>query len=457
LSLIRKINEEGEFIVFPGTEWCGNSATGGDHNVVFLDDSTTSPPEFPLDKHGNVARSFEWNEDGPAQLQPGAWPLDELYATYAHSPENHLLIPHVGGRRCNLGWHHPRLERLLEIGSAWGHFEWLLRDAVSRRYKMGVCANSDEHRGRCGGGVPGTAVFGTKGGITGVLSQTLERRAVGKALRARNTFATSGERLVGLLFTRVDGTTFLQGDEVVFVEESKSFKLVYAFFGGSGFSSIEAYDASGCIFHRDLQQEVVKLSNSAPPTLTILRVTWGGARLYDRYREAVWDGHIHCGGAAILTIEPFGGVSYVPEERISQIGLDSVAFQTHTSGDFDGVNLSFASGSLPEKISIVGELGGYVKVGDALKGNPHKAQPKFELDASWVEALTPGGKRIEISGGADLFVKVEVVPGKPLPKRVESSLDLEMERTSGQRAVYFVGREWDGGRVITSPLFFSPS
>jgi hypothetical protein len=29
---------------------------------------------------------------------------------------------------------------------------------------MGVCANSDEHRGRCGGGVPGTAVLEAKGG-----------------------------------------------------------------------------------------------------------------------------------------------------------------------------------------------------------------------------------------------------------------------------------------------------
>lgn len=457
LSLIRTINEQGDFVVFPGTEWCGNSAAGGDHNVVFLDDPTDSPPEFPLDKHGNVARSFEWNEDGPAQLQPGAWPLDELYATYAHSPETHLLIPHVGGRRCNLGWHHPQLERLLEIGSAWGHFEWLLRDAVNRGYKMGVCANSDEHHGRCGGGVPGTAVFGTKGGITGVLSQTLKRKAVGKALRARNTFATSGERLVGLLSTDFKGAKFLQGDEIVFSEGSKSFRLDYAFYGESGFSSIEAYDSSGSIFHRDLQHEAAKLSDSTPLTWTTARIKWGGARLYDRYREAVWDGRIHCDGATILATHPFGGASYVPEEKVSQIGPDSVVFQTHTSGDFDGVNLSFAPGSLPKKIFITGGLGGYVKVGDALRGNAHKAQPRFELEASWDEALIPGGKEIEINGGADLFVKIEIVSSEPLPKRIEGSLDLKLDGTSGQRAVYFVGREWDGGKVLTSPLFFSPS
>jgi hypothetical protein len=454
LSLIRTINQEAEFVVFPGTEWCGNSAAGGDHNVVFLDDPTTNPPEFPLDKHGNVARSFEWNEDGPAELQPGAWPLDELYATYAHSPETHLLIPHVGGRRCNLGWHHPRLEQLLEIGSAWGLFEWLLRDAVQRGWKMGVCANSDEHRGRCGGGVPGTAVFGTKGGITGVLSRSLERVAVGKALKARNTFATTGERLVGLLSTELKGSQALQGDELVFEGEQKSVKLNYAFYGGSGFSFIEAYDASGSIFHRDLLRETAIFANAAPSSWNTVRITWGGARLYDRYREAVWDGGIECDGAEILKIQPFGGVSYVPEETISQSGPQSAAFHTRTSGDFDGVDLSFAGEVLPEKIVVAGKLGGYVKVGDVLKGNTHKTQPTFELEASWNEALAPGGKRIEIKGGADLFVRVEVVPNVSLPKRVEGSLDLELKRSEGGRDVYFVGREWDGGKVITSPLFF---
>lgn len=415
LALIKTINQEGEFVVFPGTEWCGNSAAGGDHNVVFLDDPTTSPPEFPLDKHGNVARSFEWNEDGPSELQPGTWPLDELYATYAHSPSTHLLIPHVGGRRCNLGWHHPRLERLLEIGSAWGQFEWLLQDAVTRGWKMGVCANSDEHRGRCGGGVPGTAVFGTRGGVTGVLGGELERGAVGRALRARRTFATTGERLVGLLSAEIDRVKALQGDEVVFEGEKKEVKLDYAFFGGSGFSSIEAFDASGSVFYRDLQREM----KASPLSWTTLRVTWGGARLYDRYREAIWNGQIQVAGAAILDFQPFGGVSYVPEETVTPTGPHSIDFQTHTSGDFDGVNLSFAGDVLPGSIAVSGKLGGYVKVGDALKGNPHKAQPTFGLEVSWDEAQALGGKRIEIKGGADLFVKVEVVPSVQLPRRVE--------------------------------------
>ncbi|WYZ45124.1 hypothetical protein EsH8_VIII_000440 [Colletotrichum jinshuiense] len=353
LGIIKQVNSKGEFVVFPGTEWCGNSAAGGDHNVVFLDDPSVSEPEFPFDRNGNVARSFEWNEDGPAELVPGAWPLDEVYATYAHSPEQHLLIPHVGGRRCNLAWHHPQLERLIEIGSAWGLFEWLLRDAVKRGWELGVSANSDEHRGRCGGGVPGTAVFGTKGGLTGVLSDKLERSDVAKALRARRTFATTGERLVGLVSTK-DGN--LQGDDVV-VKTGETVDLKYRFFGTNGFSSVEAWDASGRIFHRDLQQEVSR--SAADSTPRILRVKWGGARLYDRYREAVWQGSVLVPGVVISHVQPFGGVLDNAEEVVKLVSETQVVFDTRTSGDFDGVNIFLAEGSEnPSTIRVSGHLGG---------------------------------------------------------------------------------------------------
>ncbi|KAL1853215.1 hypothetical protein Daus18300_011863 [Diaporthe australafricana] len=449
LDIIKEANKSGEVVIFPGTEWCGNSAAGGDHNVVFLDDPA-KPIEFPLDKHGNVARSFEWNEHGPSELQPGAWPLDEVYATYAQSPEAHLLIPHVGGRRCNLAWHHPRLERLLEIGSAWGHFEWLLQDAVRRGWKMGVCANSDEHRGRCGGGVPGTAVFGTKGGLTGVLAPSLDRAAVATALRARHTFATTGERLVGLASISSQGA--VQGDDVR-VSSRSDVSLDYAFYGSTGFSSIEAWDASGIIWQRDLRSECrPSVLGSQPKKKKTLVVRWGGARLYDRYREAVWTGTIETtGDTKISSVQPFGGVVNVPEEVVERKSDNVVSFETHTSGDFDGVLVSFENDErLPTAIKIQGALGGYVKVGDPLKGNPHKAQPTFEFEGDLQDLV---GDEWGIAGGVGLFVSAELVGEVALPTQVVGAVPIPA-RASGQlQSVYLVGREWDGGKVITSPLF----
>ena len=451
LAVIREVNSDGEFVVFPGTEWCGNSAAGGDHNVVFLDDPRGGRPvEFPRDRHGNVARSFEWNEDGPAELTPGAWPLDEVYATYAHAAETHLLIPHVGGRRANLAWHHPRLERLLEIGSAWGLFEWLLRDAVRRGWRLGVSANSDEHRGRCGGGVPGTAVFGTKGGLTGVLADKLEWREVGGALRARRTFATTGERLVGLVSTR-DGTT-LQGDDLV-ASAAEEVIFRYGFYGTAGFSSVEAWDASGRIFERDLQQESAK--DAPKTTQKKLRVRWGGARLYDRYREAVWQGSILVSGATVERAESFGGVLDSPEDVVRLASDTQVVFDTRTSGDFDGVDIFFSESTTPSSVSVTGRLGGYVKVGNVLDGNAHKPQPEFHLAAKVEELVRVGGSHIDIKGGAELFVSAELLLDVALPRRVEGdfSVPANTHAAGEHKAVYFVGREHSGGKVITSPIF----
>ncbi|KAL4958887.1 uncharacterized protein BDV14DRAFT_207298 [Aspergillus stella-maris] len=449
LSLIKSLNDPGKFVIFPGTEWCGNSAAGGDHNVVFLDEPESNPPEFPLDKQGNVARSFEWSEHGPKDLVPGAWPLDEVYATYAHDPNSHLLIPHVGGRRCNLSWHHPSLERLVEIGSAWGHFEWLLRDALRRGWKLGVCANSDEHRGRCGGGVPGTAVFGTRGGLTGILAEDLSRESVAKTLRARRTFATTGERLVGLVL--VEGSNAVQGDEID-VPRDQDLKLNYHFLGERGFSSIEAFDASGLIWSRNFWTEA-ESANPNVQTNKLIRVTWGGARLYDRYREAIWTGTIKVPDtSSIKCITPFGGLEDNPEDYAHLIDDNTIAFSSKTSGDLDGVNIALAetNSTPPQTIIISGSIDGYVKVGDPLKGNPHKPQPTFSLDVSWDEALRPGGKSIEIAGGAELFVSVEAVPVVELPRGVQG---LEGKK-SHSRAVYLVGREWSGGKVVSSPVFW---
>jgi hypothetical protein len=446
IEIIKQTNKPGELLIFPGTEWCGNSAAGGDHNVVFFGDLETTTIEFPFDRHGNVARSFEWNEHGPSDLVPGAWPLDEVYATYAHAAEEHLMIPHVGGRRCNLAWHHPQLERLIEIGSAWGQFEWLLKDAVSRGWKLGVSANSDEHRGRCGGGVPGTAVFGTKGGLTGVLAPSLDREKVATALRARRTFATTGERLAALLYT--DGGV-LQGDDLS-ISAGQEVHLNYAAYGADGFSSIEAWDGNGLLWRRNLEAE--HISNHSPRELI---VTWGGARLYDRYREAVWVGTITIEGTSgIKTVNPFGGVVDVPEEVVAQLSNNEITFQTRTSGDFDGAVIAFEDDrTLLTRISIAGDLSGYVKVGDALQRNVHKAQPTFLLNATLEELSARDGKSVQIAGGADLFVSARISNTDGLPKEVEGTFSVSAGDAGTKRSVYLVAREWSGGKVITSPIF----
>ena len=438
VELIHSLNRDNEFVCFPGTEWCGNSCAGGDHNVIFLHGRE---PEFPFDKNGNVCRSFEWNEDMAGdELQPGAWPLEELYATYIDDPEGHLLMPHVGGRRCNLDWHHPVLERLVEIESAWGHFPWLYEETMRKGYKLGASANGDEHRGRCGGGVPGTAVFGTKGGVTGIIAPNLTRQTIAGALRARHTWATTGERLVGL--SRCGA--YIQGDEF---DHSGNATIQYRFLGDEGWDEIAAYDHTGCFWRRNLQEEMA-FSNRR------VRVRWGGARIKDRYRWADWKGTITVQNGVI---SEFKGLGFEhKEENCWRSGATTLHFRSDTYGDADAIEIDLDN--LEHcTIKIEGSIDGYVKIGDPLKGNPFVHCPSFSWEISGKELLASNDGRLRKElGGAELFLALERLSDQAMPRDVSGTLSLDASNgPHGFRPVYLAARQVDDAKVWTSAMFIN--
>lgn len=435
VKTIDDLNKDGEFVCYPGTEWCGNSCAGGDHNVVFINGKK---PLFPFDKDGNVIRSFEWNEDMQVDhIEPGAWPLEELWAGYIHDPEGHLLMPHVGGRRCIMDWHHPTLERLVEIGSAWGQFPWLYQETMARGYKLGASANGDEHRGRCGGGVPGTAVFGVKGGVTGIIAKKLDRKTVGKALRARHTWATTGERIVAL----ASSGDAIQGDEL---SSKGSAELNYRLLGDAGWEEVVAYDHEGEIWRRDLVEELGYSDRR-------IRIRWGGARIKDRYRWAAWKGTITIQNGVI---NGFAGVNFEhSEETCWRAGPTQIGFKSDTYGDSDAVEID-VSGLANCRIRVEGTIDGYVKVGDPLKGNPFAHCPTFAWEINGADLMEAGRMRNDL-GGVDIFLAAERMADGELPRDVSGSVDVSPHNgPHGFRPVYLAGRQRDGAMAWTSALFF---
>jgi len=435
VELIHDISRDGQFVAYPGVEWCGSSCAGGDHNVVYLHGET---PEFPYLKTGEHVRSFEWNEDmgGPAQIEPGAWPLEELWAAYAKDPDGHLLIPHVGGRRCILDWHYPALERLIEIGSSWGHFGWLYQEAMERGYKIGASMAGDEHRGRCGGGVPGTAVFGTKGGLSGVLASELSRAQVAKSLRARHTFASTGERTVGL--SRCGH--HIQGDEF---RHSGPAVIDYRFLGDAGWDEVVAYDHTGPIWRRDLQQELGYSDRK-------IRIRWGGARVKDRYRIAAWRGVITILGG---TIHQFVGRGFEHiEETCWREGATQIGFKSDTYGDVDGIEIDI-SDLAKATIRIEGTIDGYVKVGDPLKGSPFVHCPTFAWEIKGQDLLV-NPRLMQDLPGIEMFLACERMSDAPAPRDISGRITVEaINGPHGFRPVYFLARQIDDAKVWTSALF----
>ncbi|GFG62601.1 DUF3604 domain-containing protein [Mycobacterium kubicae] len=411
VAACRAASHDGQFVCFPGVEWCGTAGVGGDHNVVFLGEDTT------------IARSLEWRQGMTATAPtPQTWPITELYAAYEKEPDSYLLIPHVGGRRAVLDWHHPELERLIEVHSSWGSSPWFLEDALSRGLKLGASAASDEHRGRPGGGAPGANIFGGHGGLTGVLADDLTAKFVGRALRSRRTWATTGSRSVALLRSGSDW----MGDEIL--TAAASLEVDYAVYGSTGWEELAIYDTHGPLWRRDLNAEA-GLSDS------LVRIRWGGARHRDRYRWATWVGHLKVTETSIDSVQPWA--TSHPEQAIDVTG-PTVSWRTATYGS---------------------DVGVIVRLGDL-------ARAQLRIDTTVTEddsaaSLTVTGAQLiaqsryeQAVGGLNLRIRVErIAEPAALPTAVTGALPVNLPPEHS--AIYLRAAQCDGHQVWTSPLFIS--
>jgi hypothetical protein len=410
VSRCRAAEEEGGFVCYPGVEWCGNAAVGGDHNVVFLGEDT------------RLARSLEWHDSMAATAPtPQHWPITDLYDAYAEHPEDYLLIPHLGGRRAILDWHHPELERLIEVHSAWGTGGWFLRDALARGLRVGASAAGDEHRGRPGAGHPGANIFGARGGLTGVIAPELSHAAVGTALRARRTWATTGARAAALLRA---GEAWM-GDEIEVGEEPIT--ATYALYGEAPWEEMTVFDSHGPLLRRDLGAE----AGFAPD---LVRIRWGGARHRDRYRWASWTGTAEVHGAELQGAEPW---AFLHHEQTIALDGPRLRWSTQTFGGDVGAILRLGPGE-----------DAVLTIEAAIAEDDRAAS----LTVSRSD-LAAGPVRHDL-GGAGLHVTVEPVA---LASRLPSTLsgELPIAPPPGDSAVYLHARQADGHEIWTSPLFFT--
>ena len=171
-ELTRKTTKEGRTVSFLGYEWTSTRELGGHHNVFFR---TPGRPRVPIQK---------------------APRLEQLYAglNTAERQNDVLVIPHahVAGdwRKNDAG-----IERVVEIVSNHGTFEWFGNKYLANGFKVGFIGGADDHRSRPGrtGSRPDTS---QSGGLAAALAPAKNADAIFDALRARSTYATSGERIV---------------------------------------------------------------------------------------------------------------------------------------------------------------------------------------------------------------------------------------------------------------------
>jgi hypothetical protein len=171
-EMISKYRDPGRFTPILGYEWTANwQGVGGHHNVYFR------TPE----NRKRVALQEVVNQD-------------ELYQGLrrSHATDDVLVVPHAH----NPGdWRKsdPDLERLAEVSSGHGTFEWYGNRFLENGFDVGFIGSSDDHTGHPGYIGMTHAQFA---GLAAVLAPTNSGEALFDALRARHTYATTGERIL---------------------------------------------------------------------------------------------------------------------------------------------------------------------------------------------------------------------------------------------------------------------
>jgi hypothetical protein len=241
------------------------------------------------------------------------------------------VFAHVGGRYADLAMHDDDLEIAVEVHSAWGTFEWLVDDALARGYRVGICANSDGHKGRPGASYPGARTFGSYGGLTCVLATRLDRRGVHAALRARHFYATTGNR--ALLDVRVSA----DGRRPAIMGDALDTPVRDAVLEGhaAGTAPIERVEIK-----------------DGPKTIAVLRpfgagdlgnrvkIAWSGAEVKGRARMTEWDGSLSIAGNAIRRSTPVN--FWNPLRPLRRTGPARLEWQSATTGGVAGVILDLA-------------------------------------------------------------------------------------------------------------------
>ena len=418
-------DEPGRFTVFPGYEWSGNTAIGGDHNVYFAQEGRA------------IRRCSHALLEDQSEMPQDANTLTDLYA--ALKDEDAVIYAHVGGRYANIHYDHdPLLETAVEVHSAWGTFEWVLTDGFPLGRRVGVVCNSDGHKGRPGASYPGASTFGALGGLTCFLTDKNDRASIMEAQRRRHHYGTTGCRMhievtaslpdSGAICLRnpaaMPDTQRLPADRIIMGDIVET-------------SSTEAEISLRVEAHAGIER--IELRNGSTVLKSLrpyggsdlghrYRVVWSGAEYRGRGRNTTWSGQARFEGTRIRAFQKIN--QWNPENLFEQRGSDSVIWKTITTGNFMGFDAwidPVAEGSLRIATNH-GEL--------------DLALDKIGLEATHLDA-----------GGLARRLSAQRLPDQPLTRRLSHKCTVPLAADRDDPIWIAVTTE-DGFQAWSSPIYF---
>ena len=311
-------NEPGRFAAFFGWEWSGPTGTGGDRNVMFVDDE------------GPIYRSSHWqlwseeiSEHASETECVHARDLQARMREYmAETGRKVIMVPHIGGRRSDFQAQDPELEPVFEICSNHGIFEWRLHEFLVAGVHVGVVGASDDHTCRPGLAYPSTPEMTILGGLGAVYSRELTRQGIYDGLMARHCYGTTGARM----YLEVAADNEPMGRVC---ETGGPPSITGVVHGTAPIEAITLFDRT---------RELARFRpNSKVRDATRLRITWSGANGPDRGRFMNWHGELRIDGGSIVDAQPLN--IFTAKYGITERSDDRVAWRSVTSGQEEGLLL----------------------------------------------------------------------------------------------------------------------
>ncbi len=404
IEKVKKYNEPGKFVCFLGYEWSGTTPMGGDHNIYFLGDNQT------------IHRSYHWQIGMERQDDSARNPLSALWEEFKGRTDV-MAIPHVGGRYGNFDYYDPAFIPVVEVHSHHGSFEWFFRDILSRGYKPGVIAASDDHSCRPGLSFPtevssrgGFVSFDVKGGYTAVLTETLDRQSIWDAIKSRHCYATSGERMIA---------SVVCGDKIMGDEFSASSPPVFDIdiIGTAGIKEFYVMRNLDIAF---------SLNDTRPRDKNKIFIEWSGVRVRSRAKKTIWNGTVHVEHGTIIGVEEYKNQKR--RDRTDLISGSLLKFNSATSGDTDGFEMS-----------IIKTSGTVITIKCDQVEFSFNASELLDSDISH----TAGGVNLEIRSGH---------PPMETGSKVEMQF-IDGNIQKGMNAYWIKAVQTDGHTLWTSPMY----
>lgn len=316
-------NEAGRFAAFFGWEWSGPTGTGGDRNVMFLDDE------------GPIYRSSHWqlwNEEiadnaGETECVHVRDLQARMREYVAETGRKVIMVPHIGGRRSDFEAQDTELEPVFEICSNHGVFEWRLHEFLAAGVRVGIVGASDDHTCRPGLAYPSTPEMTVLGGLGAVFSRELSRQGIYDGMMARHCYGTTGARM----YLHLTAGDHVMGDAFA---ANGPVRLAGVVHGTAPIEYISLFNRS----------EELRRFRPSPETRdpNRLKIVWSGATHQDRGRFMNWNGGLKMAGGRIEAVTPLN--IYTAKYGIDDWGAHHIRWRSVTSGQEEGVLLNLDAG-----------------------------------------------------------------------------------------------------------------